>query len=254
MLQRARLYSIPAAAAMIAANAYRGYQTYNQYRSAFAPTRAPLATYGVSKGKKGKKGLRYGKKHVKVVEQTAGTLSSSNIVDGYDLTGIIGIGDLIDQRQSNNILSRYVHCTLNLNNINTVPRYVRVLLVQVRPSSTAPALGPSWSDLFMDASYTAQAPNGLCDQIVWRVNGEHYKKLYDKVIRVEGFGNEGAAKTIKMLIKTRKLVKYAYNSADVRTGELYLIFAYNEAEGNAAHGSILNYSASIRHAYTDIDN
>lgn len=217
------------------------------------PGNVPYARQYRKKGAK-RPPMRLGKKHVKVQEQVNGDLTSANITDAYCVTDNIGIGDKIDERQSNKILSRYVSVRLNLYNYLSSPRNVRIILFQIRPSATAAVGPPNWTDFFLDSAYTAKAPNGEADQLIWRVNGEHYKVLADKIVQVTGASADKPALSRQFVFKTRKLVRYAYNSSDVTSGDIYVMFAYNEAQGIGPSVTSLKYGLQIRHAYTDIDN
>lgn len=218
------------------------------------PPPRPFAYYGRRKNKKGKSKLRLGKKHVHTQEEYSGNLNSTTKFRAFNLWNVINIGDKLDERQSNNILSRYIAFKLSMYNTVSTPRFVRILLVQLR-GSTATADTLTWSDLFMVANFTPSAPTGLADQLVLRVNGDAYRTLYDKVVRVGGSGSDKPDSTTTHIMKTRKMIKYDYNNSAIsRSGAMYLVLVYGEAEGLASNPNDLHYCASVRHAYTDVDN
>lgn len=224
---------------------------------------APPAYYGKKRKykKKGRKSIigrrpgniRYGKKHVRVDEVTSGAFNSGNIVDSYSMFSI-PIGDRINERNSNNVLSRYITVKLNMYNTITTPRYVRMILVQLRGSTNAAATS-TWSDLLMDANYSPVAPSGLADDLIYRVNQDVYRVLHDATVRIGAAASEFPTVNYTKVIKTRSMIKYDFNtSTSVRQGALYMVLIYTESEGLAPNAGSLNYALSLRHGYTDVDN
>lgn len=201
--------------------------------------------------KKGKFPYRLGKRHCQVFTFPGSTLSSAQLYAQQDLKAI-SLNDLYDGRQSNNILSRKIIINYSANNNHTVPRMWRFLVLQLRGSQSS-ADTTNWTDLLINATYTKSGPTGLAENMMYRVNGDEYKVVSDIKFKLGTSGDVGSSVLKTFKIKTNKIIKYAYNSTDVRQGPLYLVWLYTEAEGQGTNAATIDYTMDIRHYYVDLD-
>lgn len=165
----------------------------------------------------------------------------------------IGLGDKYDERNTDMVYMNSATLRLSARNEHTTPRFLRMLVLKLSDSDQNKDT-TTWTDLFINNNYTKTAPNGSTNDILYTVNKDEYRVIYDDIVRV-GCANDGQSTlNYRVNIPIKKLIKWAYNTAsDVRKNKLWFVILNTESEGvtvNAAHTSI---GLMLITNYTDVD-
>jgi len=201
-------------------------------------------------------GMRLGKRHIqKGLNGSVILTPNATNYHSFEITNI-ALGDKLDNRASDKILSRGLWFrALALNDSTTIPRYIRVLLLTLR-GSESPADTVNWTDLFIDNTYTKTGVTGGSFDAVYSVNQDEYKVLFDRVWKVGAAANDtvmNGTTEFTFFAPTRKIVKYAYNSTDIRRNPLVCLIMACESKGQPASANAVDITYSWSHYFTDVD-
>jgi len=166
----------------------------------------------------------------------------------------ISRGELINQRDCDLIFSRRVFIRLLATNNNTSARYLRMALITLAGSTSA-ADTALWSDLLINSTYTKTGPVGTSEDALYRINRDEYRVISDKFYKIPGLTDNGPANTLELnlVINTRKVVRYQYNSDSERSNPMWLLWWVCEREGTAAAAATVGIAYSVSHYYTEIN-
>lgn len=201
--------------------------------------------------------MMLGQKHQKVIEDTNLSMETFTAVNRYKSEDIssIGLGDDYAQRQTNNILSKGLSVTMVMNNNNIgSDRYLRMTIVALRGSQTGADVS-TWTNLFINSDYSTLAPDGS-NTTVKRINKDLYKVWCDKVFKIPATPatvNESKnSKFVKMWCPFRKIIKYGFNTLNVREHACFFVLTLCESAGNILSTASLDIDYSLRFFFTDI--
>lgn len=171
----------------------------------------------------------------------------------YQLSSITQ-GDGYQQRATNNIRIRSVNFQANFNNFHTTDRFVRIMIVSLRGSSST-ASTTTWGDIYADPSAlgTKSGPNATTVATVLTINRDEYKVLHDSQIRVPGTNSgQSTTKKINIYRNINHLVQYVVDSTDTREGAIWLVLNPCEASGVAANANVLSMHYKLVVKFNDV--
>lgn len=201
-------------------------------------------------------GMRLGKRHIqKGLNGSVILTPNATSYHTFEITNIT-LGDKLDQRASDKILSRGLWFRgIALNDSTTIPRYIRVLLLTLR-GSESPADTSTWTDLFIDNTYTKTGITGGSFDAVYAVNQDEYKVFFDRVYKIGAAANDtvmNGTTEFTFFAPTRKIVKYAYNSTDIRRNPLVCVILACESKGQPPSANAVDLTYAWSHYFTDVD-
>lgn len=170
----------------------------------------------------------------------------------YDLTSITK-GDLLTNRSSNLIYINNINMRLNIRNSGTQMRGARLSIVKLR-GSTSVADVTNFTDLYINALFTATGPTGNDYDGVLRINQDLYEVVSDRKFNIPGtLGGESPTKAYNINIPIKKYVSYAYNSSVPRKGGMYMILTVYESPGTAPAAAFVATEGDFTVHFYDIN-
>jgi len=197
---------------------------------------------------------RFGKRHTKNFLYPNLSLTTTGTSFYAWKASDISKGELLDQRQGDKVYSRGIFVRgCYTNDHATHSRYIRMAVLTLS-GSISPADTTTWGDLFVDAAYAKTGPVGNSGDVVYRINNDEYKVLFDKFWRV-GSAGEGQTEhgEWNFFIPTKKMVSYVYNSDNERHNPIWVVFWICEAEGVTATAPAVEFAFGLSHYYTDVE-
>lgn len=165
----------------------------------------------------------------------------------------ISKGDLLTNRTSNITYLNNINYRETLKNRAGTNRFIRIMIVQVRGSTTLPDYS-TWSNLFIDSAFNPSGASGNDYDQILRINQDIYHKLYDRVYKIPGTtSNENSGRTLKLNIPIRKYVSFKYNSNECRKGAVHLIITTCEGSGTAPSATAVDADGEYTLHFYDIN-
>lgn len=163
-------------------------------------------------------------------------------------------GDNYVNRRSNLVFIRNLQYREVLKNAFTTPRYIRVMVVTLRGSSSAADIA-NFSDIFYNSSYVKTGPTGNDADMVHRINSDEYSKVYDRTFMIAGTtSGVPSTKTLKLNININKYVSFpVVDGTSPRKNATYLVVTTAEAAGITPNSTAINTEGELTLHFQDVN-
>lgn len=157
----------------------------------------------------------------------------------------IASGTLYNDRTTNTVWLNNIQIHWNMRNAHTTCRYLRIVALTTANSRTHGDIA-NWTDLMTTGNFaTDVGPTGLAEDMVYRINRNYYKPLWDKTVQLPGTNNgEVNSKNYKFNIPIKKFVTYDYDANTARQNPIWVLAFASESEGLS--GSTVNVYTTYR--------